>query len=423
MTSSKAWGDDRDATEPAATGERRIRASGIAVAGLLILAALGAGWIASRLWSADPAKRLEEARTILANDRNLPGLQRAADLTEAYLHSGAAAERDAALLLRCVALARLGHNNLDRPAAEASEIEQRLTEVSAGNCSPADLWLAIAAFRDTGRLGQADWLIGWALQQNKPIRELLVTAAEIRYDLGREAEAMAHCQQLIAMDPRDAQAWRMIALMHADSGFAEKQLDALNHLIPLLPPPAVDERLQRLTCLIAIGDAPRAREEFAALQQVAPQRLKADSLIEAGLLILEGRAADALPLVEAARTTAPEAAEPMLLHGRILLALNRIDEAVPILSRLAEIDPTNNEAHYLLGQTLARRGETEVAQKHLDQHRLLLDLRVKIHRLERVAGKDPTDVETRRELVTLYERLGLPEQARFWRRAAESASQ
>jgi hypothetical protein len=81
------------------------------------------------------------------------------------------------------------------------------------------------------------------------------------------------------------------------------------------------------------------------------------------------------------------------------------------------------EAHYVLGQAYARRGDRERAQNHLEMHRQILDTRVRLHRLERLAGKNPHDVETRLEIVKLYEQLGMADLANFWRRAATSAQQ
>jgi Flp pilus assembly protein TadD len=393
-------------------------------AGLLLLVV--AGW---RFVCGDGQPLLDEARSWLSaclsadgSDpaANTASLLQAADATRRYLDRGGR-DTDPAMLLRCVALTLLGHNNADRPVAEQMEIEQLLSEISARNCPPDDLLLAITAFRRVGDLGKADWLIGWALQSGDESPALLRIATAVRYDLGRESDALAHCQRLTEIRPQDLEPWQMLAMMHEDAGATEKLIDALDELISRLPPPAIDERLKLVQQLIVVGNANRARAEFARLEQEAPQRLAQSPLIEAGLLMLEGRAADALPRIEQARSDAPDAPETMLMHGRILLAQNRLDEAQPLLERLVELDPTNNEAHYLLGQTLARRGETEAAERHLRQHRKLLDLRVRIHRLERVAGKATDDVGVRLELVQLYEELELSEMARFWQRAADLA--
>jgi Flp pilus assembly protein TadD len=82
--------------------------------------------------------------------------------------------------------------------------------------------------------------------------------------------------------------------------------------------------------------------------------------------------------------------------------------------------PSDSEVNYLLGQAYARLGNADKAREFLDRHEQLRTIRVEIHRLERVAGRYPNDVESRRRLASLYHQLGLEDQARYWQRSAEA---
>ena len=97
-----------------------------------------------------------------------------------------------------------------------------------------------------------------------------------------------------------------------------------------------------------------------------------------------------------------------------------LDAAIDNLLRLLEQDPLHREAHYVLGQAYARRQDKELAQAHLALHRRILDTRVRIHGLERRAGRNPRDMESRQELVRLYRELGMNEHAEFWLRTIDT---
>lgn len=423
MSSQKEWGDNPDlATEPL---RRPLRVVMLRIAMVIgfIAAAIAIGRGVWRLVSPDAEFRLAEIRRILepiANQETRPETSRvllAVEHAEQYLKAGGEHETTARLFLSA-ALNLLQVSGMERPANEPARIERLLNEINARDCSASDLVIAIDLFVYVGQLGRADWLIGWVLEKHGDDPDVLRTAIKIRYDLGREDDVLELCRKLTVLAPQDPFPRRVIMMVHQDSGYAEKVVDAIDDLLPLLTPPAAEERITLIENLIAVGNLARARREFSALRDAAPEALSNRPMIEANLLMIEGKASEALPIADRVLSNDPRAIDALLLRGRILFAKNRIDEACDTLVQLVEIDPMNNDGHYVLGQALARRGDSEAAQFHLDQHRKLLDTRVLIHRLERRAGNDPTDVEARLELARLYEELSLSEQAAFWRQAA-----
>jgi Flp pilus assembly protein TadD len=51
--------------------------------------------------------------------------------------------------------------------------------------------------------------------------------------------------------------------------------------------------------------------------------------------------------------------------GRVLLHLNRLDEAAACLEKTVSVEPDNGNAHLLLGQTYLRLGRTSQGEKEL----------------------------------------------------------
>ena len=130
---------------------------------------------------------------------------------------------------------------------------------------------------------------------------------------------------------------------------------------------------------------------------------------------------EALPVLERVLAATPNDTKALLLKGRIEVARSQPEEAIRALNRLIEIDPADNEAHYLLGQAYARSGDDEKAKHHLAEHRRVLDLKVKLYGLERQANRNPADVELRLEIAALYAELGWQDRVEFWHEAAQSA--
>lgn len=67
-------------------------------------------------------------------------------------------------------------------------------------------------------------------------------------------------------------------------------------------------------------------------------------------------------------------------------------------------------------------GKDESAREHMAEHRRILDAKVQIHELERLAANQPQNVSVRRLLSQSYAELGNFELAEFWIRAADAAS-
>jgi Flp pilus assembly protein TadD len=103
------------------------------------------------------------------------------------------------------------------------------------------------------------------------------------------------------------------------------------------------------------------------------------------------------------------------------VAEERFDEAIATLNKAIQVSPAEEQAYYQLGQAYARSGQSDRADELLAKHRTLLDAKVRLHEMEELASRDPTNVTVRVELAHSYAEIGLMELADFWTRAALAA--
>jgi len=431
MNSSRGWGDNLNhvsAGRDPALGRPCLRGSIALVMFFLVIAGVWAGW---RQVRSQCEHLLDEARVLLGDAferedvANYNQLRKAEHLLRDYLERRGKQEETAKLLLLSVLTLR-GDGDPDQPVAEEMEIEQLVNGLKPSSCSRDDLLTAIDISIRTGQMAKADWLVDaalWLSEGTADRQRVLRLAADIRYDVGREKDVLKHCQELATIDPSDPEPWRLVAWVHEDAGYDERMNEALKKVIELDRGDTSEERLKLTDSLIRIGQLREAQNQFAALRGESPELLSQHPLMEAKLLMLEGKTNDAVPIIGGVLDADPQASEAMLLRGKILLSKSQLDQAVAVMQELLEIEPMQFETHYVLGQALARQGETDRAKEHLDMHRRILDTRVRIHGLERRAGRNPKDAVVRVELVRLYNELDMTEHAEFWRRAAETAHQ
>jgi tetratricopeptide (TPR) repeat protein len=329
MNSSRGWGDNPEQIE--ATGDpefrRRIVRTTVVLLGTIALAlAAWAGW--SMLNSREPL--LVQARGLLRQSLEHPAdsidrMHRAESLLREYLDRSGSNE-DSARLLLCASLTLRGVYDSDRRISQAQAIEQLLNSVRPAECSVDDLSTAIDIFIHSGKLAQADWLLGAALHvsQGTPDHErLLRLAADLRYDLGRESEVLEHCEELARMNPDDPEPWRRMAMVYEDGGYEERLIEALEHVVQLDKAGAAEDRLKLVNTLITVGERGRARTQFDILAAQTPELVARHRLTEAKLLMLEGETARATAIVERILADDPKATEAMLFSGQLMLSQNR----------------------------------------------------------------------------------------------------
>jgi len=428
MRTPRDWGDDEAGCVPDGGREVRVMVRGLGLAAA-VLTALVAGWSA---WSRFSATRVpvDRAREMLRVSLGGPPHERGprAERAATSLRSHAwrrGPHADSARLLLAVAALLRARADADAPVAWQMEFEDLLDTIRPAACGIEDLRLAIDAFVRSGQRAEADWLMETALARRGELtierqRELLLLAANLRYDLGLEQAVLDHGEQLAALAPADPEPWRLMAMVHEDRGHHERHVQMLEQVVERDPLNSLGERLRITESLVALGDAPRAREQYEHLAATAPDLLVRHPLVEARLILMEGDPERATTLVADVLEREPNNAEASLLRAKLHLGQGEFAPAAELLERITQSSPMHPEAHFLAGQAHGRLGDRVRSESHLRLHERILDTRVRLHRLERVAGRNPGDRETRSEIVRLYRDLGLHEQADFWQRALES---
>jgi Flp pilus assembly protein TadD len=81
--------------------------------------------------------------------------------------------------------------------------------------------------------------------------------------------------------------------------------------------------------------------------------------------VRQGRAAEALELIEQTLKTSPLSARANAELGRALLDLDRAQDALPRLQKAVELDPNAWTVRMLLGKAYLRLGRTEEGEREL----------------------------------------------------------
>lgn len=387
---------------------------------VLLAALLAAPLLAVAWWKLGPgaAALITEARSQLERCGQVGTAERNELAAQAewrlrrYLDHGGDETAAAGLLLAAALLVQ-----------HKSEPAQTLFDgADLSRISARDLTTAAAICFGAGQFGLADKLISRALELPGEDRErVLRTAATIRYDLGRDEEVLAHCRELVQLAPQDSRPWLVMAYVYEDQGYADHLVGVYRKLMVLVPDQAPQFRLKLVGQLIKTGSIDEAEAELGLITGEDLRETIEYQLAAAELLKLRGDTGRALASVERVLASAPREPEALRLRGELLVSREEFEEAVRTLQRAVESDPTNMAVHYALSRALAQQGKREQAQEHLELHRRLLSAKVRIHRLERQAGRAPGDVQVRLELARLYSQIGVSELARFWQNAAQAA--
>jgi protein O-GlcNAc transferase len=160
-------------------------------------------------------------------------------------------------------------------------------------------------------------------------QHLLHIEAEALFRAGRQQEAAALCDRILAAQPEDAR------LLHLRGVIA----------IALGDPAAAEDYLRRSLALDP-GDA-QAQQNLGAVLATA------------------GRLDDAVLHFEAAARLVPDDAGMLANYGRALRQLGRRDEADARFRRITELQPGRAEAWHGLGQLAQDRGDTAAAVRYL----------------------------------------------------------
>lgn len=277
----------------------------------------------------------------------------------------------ATLLLAC-ALILEQMDLASTPAPTDTEIRDLLDRVDLRRCDTEDLIRAASILFEGGRLGEATAFAGAALGRKDHREEALREASWICFHQGSNTAALGLCRELAQLVPDDPRPLEMMAAIHEARFEIDQLIEIDRRLLDLKPDNATEIRQRLVDNLVATGEAAQARKQYDLLRAEGTLGVHQE-VTEAGLLYLEGDVEGASECVRQALEADAEDCPALKLRGKILLGQLQTSEAIETFRRLVEIDPTDCEGHYLLGQAYAQIGDIEQAQRHLRIHREILD--------------------------------------------------
>ena len=390
---------------------RRAAAAIVLAVAFLMLAGFGVWRLlsAAAVWQLDEARQHLQASLVDRPEMRLSHARQAEETLNRMTVSPATSSPRNLLTAAALSVQQQALGT-DHPETMSQRIEELCLSVQPRLCSDQDVYLAAQIFASTERPTQAGWLTKNLLSRKLSVEErtkILILAANVHYELGDEVAAIENAREFIKLRPDDPSGWRVIAAVHEDTGVPEPLVEAYGKLLTLAPEDEATLRRKLAERQVELGQVDAARQHLEWLQAHAPDELKDHPILIAETKLLSGETDEALRIAESIIAQDPAHEKATLLKAKVLLARSKPADATRLLRDYLRRDPFSSQSHYLLGQALAREGETEQAQRHLDTHRRLLDAGVRLHRLQRQLGRDPDNATLQREIARLARELGL----------------
>jgi tetratricopeptide (TPR) repeat protein len=235
------------------------------------------------------------------------------------------------------------------------------------------------------------------------------------YDLGATGNAVGELQVISSTAPDDVRAERLLGLIDKDS---ERYADAVGHYRESLR--RQPQQPDRQSVLVELAESLVKLSRFDEAQKTlqdcdrTARSMTLAAECEEGL----GRSDEALKRLHDALELDQDYLPAILKRGTLLLFLGRSDEAAGALERAVHLAPFNGQAHFHLSQAYTRQGNLEKSAEQLRLFQETQQIEREFTDQHESASQDPNDPEIRYRLGVLARKLGKPELARLWFRAA-----
>ena len=213
------------------------------------------------------------------------------------------------------------------------------------------------------------------------------------FEQHRALEAIPHFQRATELDPGNAQYWKALGVAFAATGDYRSALEPFRRACTRNEKltdacyysgrayyasdryrealPALSKALQHDTlkaraeaaigqCLEALGQYPEAEQRFLSALRRTDGSLNIARIAYGRFLVRQGRAAEAVPLLEAAQS--PESADSRYELAFALFQADHVAESITQLERVLELDPHSEATRSLLDRA-RRRVASSSAQK------------------------------------------------------------
>ncbi|NQV27153.1 MAG: tetratricopeptide repeat protein [Rhodopirellula sp.] len=375
----------------------RLNSKSIVTMGCVLASVLGLFWY----FQGRPQRLYEEAQTLVATD-----LAQAEKLLELATAS-AGGNFPEAEFLHCRVLAAQRRWN------EALGVFGRIADTS--KLDPAQL----VQFAGQARTAGANLLMQLALRAAKQpgpgLPDVLRQLIRIDIEAGRFEVALQECRELLALEPEDGVAWRILGTIHLEKKEPLAAEAAFLEAIPRINSPE-EVTLVRQHLIEALLDVGKIQDARQQLKTASEAGLLSDEmkLQEAYLDRLEGHIDAGIQTLQALlekRLVEQQKTRAHMLLGLLWLDKSEPDKAVVSLETVVARQPFNKEAHHKLAQAYHQTGQPEKARLHSETAQQLTEQAVELlDKLEQLRA-DPTNSSLRQRVGDLYDLLGKPEQA------------
>ncbi|MSR56487.1 MAG: tetratricopeptide repeat protein [Planctomycetaceae bacterium] len=277
------------------------------------------------------------------------------------------------------------------------------------------LTVAAGCFYALGRYAETIQTARSALASDEGALDARRWLAAAYYDLGAAADASLELSRISTAAPADSRPERLLGLIDFDNERFSQAVEHFREALRRDPQPA--QRAEILGDLaesqVKLSRFEEALETLRQCDQTAAT-LTLDAACEEGLgqtNLAQDRLAEALKLDS-------EYLPAHLSQGALLLLLGRADEAVAVLERAVQLAPYSSQAHFQLSQAYRRQGKSAQAAKQLHLMTQTQLIEFEFAELNALASEKPNDADVRYRAGLLARKLGKPDLARMWFRAA-----
>ncbi len=274
----------------------------------------------------------------------------------------------------------------------------------------------------TGQFAEAEEVFRGLAEEPAAIPDAHRWLAAIYHQRGAMEAAQGELLEVTRLRPDHFLAWRQLGLLYQrDLANNVKAVECYQRALSCSPPPVPREEILR-----ELAEALIFRRDYRGALTTIEQVQSEDGRS----LALKAECHASLDNPEPARRLLSEALllDPndrfaLLLSARFHMLDNQPDKAVHDLTHALEIDPNDFTSRLSLAVAYQRLGNDEASQAELAKMQESKTLRTELTTLFVQAAKNPDDPVIREQIAEQCLKLGQPELADSWRRAAEMSRQ
>ena len=268
------------------------------------------------------------------------------------------------------------------PPAEAY-YQLALCDAREGRRQSAGTRLDLALARDPGYLpavhlkayfefsdGRYKEALTWAgryLDRHPDGGETRKVSGLARFMLGDRASAERELHRAASLLPEDFDARYYLGRVYFEGSKLTLAVESFQRAIEL-DPRSVKARNhlgQSLEGLTRFEEAKNAYQDAIELERQGPERSEWPYYNLGTLLLAEGDTEQAVGLLERALERNPSSSQTRTKLGAAYSAASRLQDAEEQLREVVRAEPSNADAHYQLGRVLMKLGQEEQGRKHL----------------------------------------------------------